>query len=128
MTYQVHEDSIHARVRRVMQVVGKAQTASLCGVTTSRLEQLANPRRPDLKTSELCIAMDVACAKAGGGTPLFDLYAQRLSEAGVLDPVGTRYFGLVALVRKVVEVLRGAADALDEAIGVEALQPSYARG
>jgi len=116
MAYPVHEDSLHARVRRVMQVVGKERAAEICGVSVSRLEQLANPRRPDLKTTDLCVALDVACAQAGGGTPLFDLYAKRLSEAGVLETVGSRYFGLCAFVRQVVDILHGAADALDEAV------------
>lgn len=127
MTYAIEEDSMHAQVRKAVKVVGKDRMAETCDVSISRLDQLSNPMRRDLKTSELIMSMDIACAKAGGGTPLFDYYAQRLDAAGVLSPAGARYFGLCGVVRKVVEILRSAADALDEAVSLPSGQLGYAR-
>ncbi|HEY4136469.1 MAG TPA: hypothetical protein VGO34_14790 [Alphaproteobacteria bacterium] len=54
------------------------------GVSASRLRQCANPMRSDSLPLHLACAADVACARAGFGTPLFEAYRRELMKAGAI--------------------------------------------
>lgn len=65
---------------------GQEWLAEQIGVSSSRLRQCANPVRRDSLSLHLAVACDVATARLGLGTPLFDCYRRQLAAAGALPP------------------------------------------
>jgi hypothetical protein len=128
MTYAVQPDIFQYGVRHALRHIGKDYAAEVLGVTPQRLEQLSNPARRDLRVLDMAVALDVECARRGGGTPLYDLYSKKLDRDNVLNGAGMRYHALVRVVANVVQILRSAADALAEAIDFVPDQAAYGRG
>jgi len=82
MTYRRPAGTFAAAWTAIARLVG----ADALGISASRLRQLSNPMRGDSNVLELAVAADAAAARAGGGTPIFDLYSERLAAAGVRTP------------------------------------------
>lgn len=83
MTYRRPENSFAAAWTFARRACGAEALASALGCSASRLRQLANPMRGDSAVLDLAAAADAACAAAGGGTPILDIYTARLRAAGV---------------------------------------------
>ena len=85
MTYR-RESGTWAEATTALLKAGQEWLGQQLGVTPSRLRQCANPMRTDSLPIHLACAADIAAARLGLGTPLFDCYRRRLVEAGALTP------------------------------------------
>jgi hypothetical protein len=81
-----------------------AAMAEAAGTSCSRIEQLANPIRPDGRVVDVMAALDALAARHGLGCPLYEGYRARLVAAGALDEAPER-----EALRRVARVLRRAA-------------------
>ena len=125
MTYRRDPDTWAGRITAAMGVLGSDGAARVAGVSASRLRQLANPMRADCAVLDVAVALDVACARAGAGTPILDLFQSRLAVRGIASRLGVSAgrAGLAATVQTVVASLRtigvslrGVADSLEAAM------------
>lgn len=82
MTYARQANTWAAAVTWAAQVVGREGLAARLGVSASRVDQLRNPMRRDLALLDQAVAIDLALADRGYGTPILDLYRARLRAAG----------------------------------------------
>lgn len=118
MTCRRDPDSWQGRVWAVARLLGPERAAAAAGVTASRLRQLSNPNRRDAEVLETLLRLDAEAAAAGFGTPLLDLWRERLARAGVdaEAEAETRARGLARAGRLALAALRGAVDILEAAL------------
>ena len=86
MTYRRPEGSFASAVTVAVRNLGEAVAAGVLGVSGSRVRQLQNPMLPSLRLLEQAVALDLASAEAGYGTPIYDAYRDQLEAAGALSP------------------------------------------
>ncbi len=84
MTYARAPGTFAAAWSAAMAAVGRERLAAALGISVSRCEQYANPMRADEAPYHRCRQADLAAARAGAGTPLYDAYGQWLAARGAL--------------------------------------------
>lgn len=80
-----------------------AAMAEASGTSCSRIEQLANPMRPDGRVVDVMASLDALAASHGLGCPIYEGYRARLVAAGALSDTPER-----DALRRVAGVLRRA--------------------
>ncbi len=84
MTYRREEGSFQAVFSRLIAAFGRPFLADRLGVTATRLDQLANPRRGDLRLLEMVVQLDGLARDEGLGNPFLEAFTRRLAERGQL--------------------------------------------
>lgn len=112
MTYRRDENTWPGRIAEAVALLGSRYAAQAAGVSESRLRQLSNPMRNDAQVVETLFRLDAACAAAGQGTPLSDLWQARLGRTGPTR----RERRLEAAVHVAVSAIRAACDRLLEVL------------
>jgi hypothetical protein len=87
VTYLRPASGFSAAITRAKQLLGEEWLAERLGLSTSRLRQAANPMRPDGALAlRHALAIDLAAAREGQGTPIFESYRDQLMAQGALRP------------------------------------------
>ena len=76
--------TLHGAIQAAIAWAGSGRAALAAGVSEARLRQVSNPNRRDADLAHVLVGLDAACAKAGGGTPVFDWMFEQLSQAGAV--------------------------------------------
>jgi hypothetical protein len=106
VTYARKQGTFAAAFTAAVGGLGARVAAAVTGVSEVRLRNLANPCRPDSATLDHAVALDVAAAKAGQGTPILDAYLAQLAASGV-RPLEQQLARARAVVEQAVALLRG---------------------
>ena len=114
MTYRRPPGSFAAAISAAVGAAGAKTAAPAAGVSASRLRQLANPCRRDVRVLDVAAALDAAAHAAGAGTPILETYRARLRALGVpLAPPEARAERLARLARRLARLLERAGGGRD---------------
>lgn len=109
MTYRRPETGWAAAATAAARILGGTRAAAAaCGSSADWLGKISNPCGDKTASVELALRLDLACAEAGAGTPIFDEYRRRLRLAGALAVADER--PLAAGLRPLLAALRATAD------------------